>query len=131
MHEASNYILTSLGLEPDPLEEPEPRQPTLLTSARQEANGHVYVLSNQSLPGLLKIGYTCLTVAERVRQLSRSTSIPRPFEVVASFETATPIAHEAEIHALLAMHRTPGREFFSIGEVDAVAACKAVIKAAL
>ena len=43
--------------------------------------------------------------------------------------TSTPVAQEADIHALLAVHRMPGREFFSISEARAIAACKTIIKA--
>ena len=126
MHEASNYVLISLGLEPDPLDEP-PQFVQPPRKSKPETPGHIYILSNPTLPGLVKIGYTCRAVAERVRHLSSSTSIPAPFKVVASFKTATPVSHEAKAHALLAPHRQPGREFFSITEAEAVAVCESII----
>ncbi|MDD2610669.1 MAG: GIY-YIG nuclease family protein [Giesbergeria sp.] len=129
MREASNYILVSLGLEPDPLEEslkmPLPQRKN--QEQKQEKPGHVYILTNPSFPELVKIGYTCMTVAARVRQLSSSTSTPTPFVITASFTTDTPVTHEARIHALLAAYRMPGREFFSVPESNAIATCKAVI----
>lgn len=130
MLQAQNYIYSALGLalsEAKKYEAIPPGQSCITVSS--ERPGHVYILRNPSLPGLVKIGYTCLTVADRVQQLSRSTSIPMPFEVVASFRTSTPVAQEADIHALLAVHRMPGREFFSISEARAIAACKTIIKA--
>lgn len=128
LHEALNYILVTLGLEPDLWIEPEPiRWAKEASKSEPESPGYVYILSNPTLPGLVKIGYTRKSVAERVRHLSSSTSIPAPFKVVASFHTATPVAHEAEAHARLAPHRQPGREFFAVSEAQAIAACKSII----
>ena len=42
---------------------------------------YVYILSNPAMPGLIKIGYTKNHPGERVKQLSRSSSIPVPFDV--------------------------------------------------
>lgn len=128
MHEAKNYILESLGFEPDPFEEKQsPAASERTKSVPTDEPGYVYVLTNPSLPSMVKIGLTRLTVDVRVKQLSRSTSIPTPFEVAASFATSTPGAHEAQIHELLAAHRKPGREFFAITADEAIAACQQVI----
>lgn len=129
---AVNYIYAALGLELDPVVAPtqERLQVPPLPPAQPVKPGLVYILRNESMPGRLKIGFTCQTLAERVRQLSSSTSIPTPFHVVSSFWSATPWAHEQRIHGLLGHKRAPGREFFLVTEAEAVAACKQVIGAA-
>ena len=45
--------------------------------------GYVYIMTNPAMPGLVKIGSTTLLPDERARQLSSSTGVPRPFQVVA------------------------------------------------
>ena len=44
--------------------------------------GYVYILSNISMPGLLKIGMTRLDPTKRVKELSSSTGVPTPFNLV-------------------------------------------------
>jgi hypothetical protein len=78
------------------------------------SNGYVYVLSNPSMPNLLKIGYTERTVAERVEDLN-STGVPVPFEIEAIFGSLIPYEDEQTIHRFLEQYRlTSNREFFSI-----------------
>src|SRR5581483_11866894 len=57
-------------------------------------NGYVYVLSNATMPGLLKIGKTTRSSDERARELSRSTSVPSRF--VVEYEIFSPAASELE-----------------------------------
>ncbi len=45
----------------------------------QEYIGFIYVLSNPSMPGLLKIGVTEGRVENRIKELSRPTGVPTPF----------------------------------------------------
>lgn len=129
LREAENYIYTSLGLGLRPISESEEvAQEQTKSVVNQDAAGHLYILRNASIPGLLKIGFTCKTVERRVAQLSSSTSIPEPFQVVASFESHSAKIHEGQVHALLAERRAPGREFFAISEESAIQACEAVTK---
>lgn len=93
-----------------------------------QASGFVYVLRNKCLPGLVKIGMTTATPQERARQLSYSTSIPEPFELVAAFQCKNPKECEAEIHAELAAHRRPGKEFFAVSEDCAVTVCERIAR---
>ena len=63
------------------------------------AAGHVYILLNAAMPGLVKIGSTTRTPAERAKELSQATGFCTPFvvafdEYVGSCEQA-----EREIHA--------------------------------
>lgn len=75
--------------------------------------GYVYVLSNPSMPDLLKIGYTERTVESRVEELN-STGVPVPFEIEAIFGSANAYEDEQKIHACLSQYRLAGnREFFT------------------
>ena len=46
--------------------------------------GSVYILSNPSMPGLVKIGMTEGDVNERIKQLSSGTGVAEPFVLEAS-----------------------------------------------
>lgn len=85
------------------------------------AQGYIYVLSNVSLNGLVKIGSTAFHAVARARQLSSATAIPTPF--VVAYETY--VNHyqefEKELHHRLSKHRVnPKREFFEISVESAV-----------
>ena len=41
--------------------------------------GIIYVLTNEAMPGYVKVGKTSTSVAQRIRELD-STSLPFPFE---------------------------------------------------
>ena len=41
----------------------------------------IYVLSNEAMPGYVKVGRTTTSLEQRVHELSRSTSVPLPFTV--------------------------------------------------
>lgn len=76
---------------------------------------HVYVLSNTSMPGLLKIGYTKGDPSKRVSQLDRSTSVPTGFKLEWAFPCYNAIELEAEVHEYLSGYRVNNnREFFKI-----------------
>ncbi len=75
--------------------------------------GFIYILSNASMPGLLKIGYTTRTVHERVQELNRPTGVPTPFKIEAYFHSDSPEAQERRVHQALASCRE-GKEFFRI-----------------
>jgi hypothetical protein len=84
------------------------------------SNGYVYVLSNPSMPNLLKIGYTERDVDERVEELN-STGVPVPFEIEAIFGSPNAYDDEQAIHNILDHHRLANnREFFSIDTKEAV-----------
>ena len=75
-------------------------------------HGYVYILSNEQMPGLLKIGFTERDVEQRVTELSSGTGVPGPFITEAYFATETPEEHERQIHRQMAVDRIPGKEFF-------------------
>lgn len=77
-------------------------------------NGFIYVLSNPSMPGLYKIGYTERDVAERAAELSAATGVPEPYIVEAFFSSEAPAVDEAEIHSSLSDFRRTRKEFFRV-----------------
>jgi hypothetical protein len=75
----------------------------------------VYVLSNKSMPGILKIGYTKLDPIKRLKQLSTATGVVVPFELEFSFKCYNAESLEREIHEYLNEYRINNRrEFFKI-----------------
>ena len=77
------------------------------------AYGFVYFLTNQSMPGLTKIGMTTKHPRERMEELSKATACPTPFEMLAFFDTPDPQEAERGIHNALAEYRVSrSREFF-------------------
>ena len=76
--------------------------------------GYVYVMSNPSMPGLLKIGYTERPVEERLQEANQgNTWIPMPFSLELSKFVNEPQKKEMTIHKILDAHRVnPKREFF-------------------
>jgi hypothetical protein len=87
--------------------------------------GTVYILSNPSMPGLLKIGWTDRNPADRVAELSASTGVPTAF--VLEFHTSLDDAQSAErkIHMRFGEQRVNGsREFFSVSLTEVVAELK-------
>lgn len=44
--------------------------------------GYIYILTNRSMPNLVKIGKTHRSPDERTDELSRATGIATPFDVV-------------------------------------------------
>ncbi|MEQ9910960.1 GIY-YIG nuclease family protein [Pectobacterium polaris] len=91
-------------------------------------NGWVYVLKNECMPGLFKVGMTTDEPNKRASQLSGTTGIPVKFEVVASFFSDDPCKHEKEIHKILARHRiNENREFFQCPLDKILSACNSII----
>jgi hypothetical protein len=80
-----------------------------------EGNSWVYILSNPSMPGLYKIGYTKETPEIRAREVSRGTGIAMPFEVEWAFKCFDGESLEYEVHKCLDRYRENSRrEFFRI-----------------
>jgi hypothetical protein len=76
--------------------------------------GFVYVMTNESFPDLYKVGYTTGSPFKRAKELSASTSVPTPFEVVCYAEYADVEKHETRVHDTVADLRVSARrEFFT------------------
>ena len=80
-----------------------------------EGNSWVYVLTNSTMPGLCKIGYTKKPPEERVKEVSRGTGVPMPFEIAWAFKCFDGDILEREVHKYLDGYReNADREFFRI-----------------
>ena len=83
--------------------------------------GRVYVLSNEAMPGLLKIGYTMNTVEGRAKELSIATGVPIEFAIEYQIECREPAVVESLTHAAFKDSRyNNSREFFSVSVESAV-----------
>lgn len=80
-------------------------------------SAYVYVLTNPSMPGLVKIGMTTKSVKERIKELS-STGVPEPFQLYYACELGDdldPVGVERDMHELFAPYRhNQRREFFAV-----------------
>lgn len=84
------------------------------------SKGYVYILSNPSMPGLLKIGKTIRNGESRAIEIYQ-TGVPEPFKV--EHEVFSPHCGKLEhsIHCLMHDVRVSnGREFFRSSVTDAV-----------
>lgn len=75
--------------------------------------GFIYILINDSMSGMIKIGSTVINAQERAKQISSNTGVPTPFRV--AYELFVPGYKEFEkkIHDNLVDFRVnPNREFF-------------------
>jgi hypothetical protein len=89
----------------------------------------IYVLTNEAMPGLVKIGITSGdSVADRMRQLSAHSGVPFAFEC--SYAVRTNTVHSASemeswLHDMFVRERVnPRREFFRLSPERVVLALK-------
>lgn len=89
--------------------------------------GWVYVLSNEYMPGIYKVGMTTISPENRAKELSSATGVPDKFKVEASFYSECPSNDESEIHEYLSEYRiNDSREFFKCALEDIVDTCSEV-----
>lgn len=80
------------------------------------SKGYVYVLANDAMPGLVKIGRTCRSAQSRADELYQ-TGVPTPFRVVAEAYSPDCVQLERMMHEQMQHCRvSEGREFFSSSE---------------
>lgn len=93
---------------------------------RQSVNGNngdqsVYILESTSMPEMIKIGYTKNDPGERANQLSKSTGVPTPFNVVYSYSCFNGERIEKAVHKHFRKQRVNSqREFFYVDVDEAV-----------
>lgn len=88
-------------------------------------NEIIYILTNQAMPGYVKIGKTTNGLEQRVRDLSASTSVPLPFTVFYACKVKDAGFVERQLHDAFDNNRVnPRREFFQIAPERVVAALK-------
>ena len=79
--------------------------------------GHIYILINPSIEGLVKIGKTTRDPKSRAKELSQATGVATPFYVAFSIEVADCHSAEEYVYAVLehnGFNRSPNREFFEM-----------------
>ncbi len=75
----------------------------------------IYILTNEAMPGLVKIGLTADDVETRLTQLSAHTGVPLPFECHFAAEVEDAQKLERQLHQLFSEARVnPRREFFKV-----------------
>lgn len=78
-------------------------------------NEWVYILSNPSMPGLLKIGMTKRDPKIRARELASETGVPTKFEIEYAVQVTDALAVEQSVHKRLNRYRVNSdREFFKV-----------------
>ena len=86
--------------------------------------GIVYLLTNEGMPGLVKIGYTTTELVTRIRSLN-NTSVPFDFECIYAAKVANCLQTEMLLHQVFADKRVnPRREFFLVEPEQAKAALR-------
>ena len=86
----------------------------------QPTFGFVYVLTNESMPGMVKIGYTTSLAEDRAKDLFK-TGVPTPFEIVFRVLSMFPKVLEDLVHEDLNNFRVRARkEFFKVTPAKAI-----------
>lgn len=86
----------------------------------KQNDGFIYVLSNDAMPGLLKIGATRKSPIERATELS-TTGVPLPFNIVFVCYCDDVFEMEKIIHDVFEGDRlSPNREFFRTDPIEAI-----------
>ena len=79
--------------------------------------GYIYCFSNESMPGILKIGMTERTPEERLKEANGSDTWrpPTPYKIEIAKKVSYPVKKEKTIHNILENERVNSkREFFKI-----------------
>jgi len=85
----------------------------------------IYILTNEAMPGYVKIGKTNNDLEKRIKELSSSTSIPLPFTVFYACTVKDSQFVEHQLHDAFDDTRiNPRREFFRVAPERVVAALK-------
>jgi len=91
---------------------------------RPSAPGIVYLLRNEAMPGLVKIGFTTTELTQRIRSLN-TTSVPFDFECIYAARVANCLQVEMLLHQVFGDKRVnPRREFFLVEPEQAKAALR-------
>jgi|TARA_B110001469_G_C9614253_1_gene305696 hypothetical protein len=83
-------------------------------------SGYIYCLSNESMPGIIKVGMTgsCDRTPDiRAQELSNTSGVPIPFHIEFAKKVLNPKQKEITLHKLLSLYTVrvnPKREFFKV-----------------
>ena len=84
-----------------------------LYADKSEGDQWVYILSNPTMPSLVKIGYTKKSPEERAKQISASTGVALPYKVEWAYKCFNGEKVEREVHHKLKSKRANNnKEFF-------------------
>jgi len=84
------------------------------------SQGFIYVLINQAMPGIVKIGRTVRSTNERANEIS-TTGVPHDFIVVYEQQFLDCIEAERKIHEYFAEYRVnKNREFFQVSPKEVI-----------
>jgi len=76
--------------------------------------GYIYIASNRSIPGMIKVGSTTTSSHKRLSEL-QSTGVPTPFVLEVSIAVPSALESESAAHNALARYRVAdNREFFNV-----------------
>lgn len=84
---------------------------------------YVYILTNEAMPGLCKIGFTRKKPSERVKQINTATGVAMDFDVKYQFPCYSAAQLEKEVHIYLQTHGfrvNKKKEFFNISVQQAI-----------
>lgn len=88
-------------------------------------SGIVYILVNQAMPEYVKLGKTETSVEQRMRELSRHSGVPLPFECYYAARVNDADFVERQLHDAFDDHRpNKSREFFTISPERLASALK-------
>lgn len=92
--------------------------------------GYIYILTNRSMPGIVKVGRTARQPETRQKELM-TTGVPQPFQL--EYSTFVEDCHlvEQQVHAFLelkGMRTSSKREFFQATVEDVIAAINLITK---
>lgn len=97
----------------------------------EAGNEYLYVLANDAMPGMVKIGRTEQPPENRARELSYATGVPSDFRVVRAFPVRDSAEAERRVHERLSAYRvSANREFFAVDPETACGAIEEVVKIA-
>lgn len=83
-------------------------------------DGFIYVLKNETMPGILKIGKTSRIPRDRSKELF-TTGVAVPFEIAFAIYVNEVDEFEKSLHEELAEHRvSSNREFFRVAEDEVI-----------
>ncbi len=86
----------------------------------------IYILTNESMPGYIKIGFTKTDLENRLKQLD-NTSVPLPFELHYACEVKNAREDERWLHGIFDDFRVrPNKEFFKMDPERVVLALKRI-----
>ena len=90
------------------------------------SRGKIYIMTNDAMPGYIKIGRTTNTLEQRMKELD-TTGVPVPFRCHYAVEVDDHEVKEKLIHDGFADHRVrQNREFFQLAPERAMAILKAL-----